>query len=596
MALPQDFLIELKYKNDIESVLSPYIALKRRGRNLIGLCPFHNEKTPSFTVYPENGSYYCFGCGQGGDIITFTMRAENLDYVDAVKRLADKAGLKMPDSGFSDREQKLRNDMYEANREAARFYHSCLMSPEGRVCLDYYLGRGLSINTIKHFGLGFAPNDWRRLYSHLRDKGFSHSVIVAADLVSTSEKKDKDGKPYFFDRFRNRAMFPIINIHGKVIGFSGRAMPGEDKKFGKYVNTSDTPVYKKSNNIFGINFAKKYCQDNVILVEGNIDVVSLHQAGFENAVAALGTSFTEEQARLLSRYTKEVLVVLDADEAGEKATDRTMRILSSVGLSARIIRLPDCKDPDEYIQKHGAGKFEALLQGAISDIEYRLYVAAKGVDLEADDGRLQYLNKACEVLAEIEDPIAVDLYVTRLSTKYGVAKQAISSNLKEIVEKRRRSKNKKELSAIVAPNYQGSVNPQKQQYRRAAGAEEAVISILIKHPDMFESTYSSLKPSDMITDFNRRLYSKVCDILEVGNTFDLILLGDEFSPDEVGFVSQLIAKGTVSAEVEKELSDAIGVIFEEKEKLVRISTDDMTDEEWAAEMFKRSKSKLNKNI
>ena len=298
----------------------------------------------------------------------------------------------------------------------------------------------------------------------------------------------------------------------------------------------------------------------------------------------------------MSRYTKEVLVVLDADEAGEKATDRTMRILSSVGLSARIIRLPDCKDPDEYIQKHGAGKFEALLQGAISDIEYRLYVAAKGVDLEADDGRLQYLNKACEVLAEIEDPIAVDLYVTRLSTKYGVAKQAISSNLKEIVEKRRRSKNKKELSAIVAPNYQGSVNPQKQQYRRAAGAEEAVISILIKHPDMFESTYSSLKPSDMITNFNRRLYSKVCDILEVGNTFDLILLGDEFSPDEVGFVSQLIAKGTVSAEVEKELSDAIGVIFEEKEKLVRISTDDMTDEEWAAEMFKRSKSKLNKNI
>lgn len=594
MALPQDFMLELKYRNDIESVLSPYIALKRRGRNLVGLCPFHNEKTPSFTVYPENGSYYCFGCGQGGDIITFTMRAENLDYIDAVKRLADRAGLRMPDNGFDTREQNIKNDIYEANREAARFFHSCLMAPEGKDCLDYYLGRGLSLKTIKHFGLGFAPDDWRRLYSYLRDKGFSKETIIAADLASVSEKKGKDGNNYVFDRFRNRAMFPIINIHGKVIGFSGRAMPGEDKKFGKYVNTSDTPVYKKSNNIFGMNFAKKFCQENVILVEGNIDVVSLHQAGFQNAVAALGTSFTEEQARLLSRYTKEVLVVLDADEAGEKATDRTMKILSSAGLSARIIRLPDCKDPDEYVHKHGAGKFEALLGGAISDIEYRLYTAAKGIDLEADDGRLQYLNKACEVLSELDDPIAVDLYVSRLSTKYGVAKQAIQSNLKEIVEKRRKQKHKKELGAIVAPSFKSTVNPQKQQYRRAAGAEETVISILIKHPDLFESTYSSLKPEDMITDFNRRLYSRVVDILVDGTTFDLILLGEDFSPDEVGYVSKMCAVSANNTDAEKELGDAVTVIFEEKEKLKRVSTDDMTDEEWAAEMLRRSRSKLNK--
>lgn len=596
MALPQDFLMELKYRNDIESVLSPYMALKRRGRNLVGLCPFHNEKTPSFTVYPENGSYYCFGCGQGGDIITFVMRAENLDYIDAVKRLADRAGLKMPENDFDDREQKLRNDIYEVNREAAKFYHNCLMSPLGKDCLEYYLGRGLSLKTITHFGLGYAPNDWRMLYSHLRDKGFSHTVIAAADLVSVSEKKSADGKSYFFDRFRNRAMFPIINIHGKVIAFSGRAMPGEDKRYGKYVNTSDTPVYKKSNNIYGINFAKKVCQERVILVEGNIDVVSLHQAGFENAVAALGTSFTEEQARLLARYTKEVLVVLDADEAGEKATDRTMKILSRVGLEARIIRLPDCKDPDEYVRKHGGGKFAALIDGAISDIEYKLYMAAKDVDLDADDGRLQYLKKACEVLAELDDPIAVDLYASRLSDKYNVSKQVLLSNTREMVEKRKKQRYKKELGEIVLQPKSDSVNPQKQQLRRAVAAEETVISVLIKHPDLFESTYSSLKPEDMITDFSRRLYSRVADILLSGASFDLILLGEDFTPDEVGYISRLLTVSAQPIEPKRTISDALSVIFNEKEKLSRASAEDMTDEEWAAEMLRQAKNKKAKNM
>ena len=591
MALPQDFLMELKLRNDIEGVLSPYIALKRRGRNLVGLCPFHNEKTPSFTVYPENGSYYCFGCGQGGDIVTFTMRAENLDYIDAVKRLADRAGLKMPENDFDDREQKLRNDIYEANREAARFYHAQLMSPSGKQCLDYFLGRGLSLKTIKHFGLGYAPDDWRALYTYLREKGFSHYVIEAADLIAKSSKTDKEGKNYFYDRFRNRAMFPIINVHGKVIAFGGRAMPGQEKQGGKYINSSDTPVYKKSHNMYGINFAKKCCQDRAILVEGNLDVIALHQAGFENTVAALGTSFTEEQAKLLGRYTKEVLVVMDADEAGEKATDRAMKILDSVGVEARIIRLPECKDPDEYIKKNGGPKFAALIDGAISDIDYRLYSIAKGIDLSADDGRLRYLKKACEVLADLDDPIAVDLYAGRLSDKYGVSKQVLASNTKEIIEKRRKDKTKKELGVIVSTEQKNDVNPQKAQYKRAVGAEETVISILIKHPNLFESTYANLKPEDMVTDFSRKVWGRISEIYLSGVSFDLVLLGEHFSPDEVGYVSKLLTMSAGKADAERELSDALKVIAEEKEKTLSVSTEEMTDEEWAAIMQKKAKSK-----
>ena len=586
MALPQEFLLELKMRNDIEGVLSPYVALKRRGRNLVGLCPFHNEKTPSFTVYPENGSYYCFGCGQGGDIISFTMRAENLDYIDAVKRLADRAGLKIPENDLDDAEQKLRNGIYEANREAARFYHAQLMSPKGKKCLEYFLGRGLSMKTIKHFGLGYAPDEWRALYVYLREKGFSHKVIEAADLIAKSEKTDKDGRNYFYDRFRNRAMFPIINVHGKVIAFGGRAMPGQEKQGGKYINSSDTPVYKKSRNMYGINFAKKFCQESAILVEGNLDVIALHQAGFENTVAALGTSFTEEQAKLLGRYTKEVLVVMDADEAGEKATDRAMKILDSVGVEARIIRLPECKDPDEYIKKNGGPKFAALIDGAISDIDYRLYIAAKGIDLGADDGKLQYLKKACEVLAQLDDPIAVDLYAGRLSEKYGVSKQVLSANTKEIT--------KKELGALISTDQKNTVNPQKQQYRRAVGAEETVIAILIKHPNLFEATYSTLKPEDMVTDFSRKLYSRLADIYIGGSTFDLILLGDGFSPDEVGYVSKLLTASAGKADAERELADALKVISEEKEKVNEVSTDEMSDEEWAAEMRKKSKQKANR--
>ena len=594
MALPQDFLMELKYKNDIESVLSPYISLKRRGSNLVGLCPFHNEKTPSFTVYPENGSYYCFGCGQGGDIITFTMRIENLDYIDAVRKLADRAGLRLPENNADDKEQKLRQDIYEINREAARYYHSKLISPEGKQGLDYFLSRGLSIKTIKHFGLGFAPDEWHSLQDYLRKKGFTDYLMKAADLIATSEKKDKDGKPYTYDRFRNRVMFPLINLHGKVIGFGGRAMPGEEKKGGKYINTSDTPVFKKSHNMYALNFAKNHCSKQAILVEGNMDVIALHQAGFENAVAALGTSFTEEQAKLLGRYTKEVVVTLDADEAGEKATDRAMKILQNAGVEARILRLPECKDPDDYIKKNGAARFDALINGAISDIEYRLYSAARGIDLDADDGRLQYLRKACEVLSELDDPIAIDLYAGKLS-KYGVNKDIIKSETEKLISAKKRQSNRKQLDELVTVRKNtNDVNAQKQQFRRAAAAEETLISVIIRHPDLLSKAKAKITAENMVTDFNRRLYLKVDEILTNGREFDSVLLGGDFTPDEIGYITKMLKLGAGSTNAEKQLDDSIRVILEEKVLSNRSGITNLPDDEWANEMKKLAQKRNNK--
>ncbi len=581
--------MELKYRNDIESVLSPYIALKRRGSNLVGLCPFHNEKTASFTVYPENGSYYCFGCGKGGDIITFTMQIENLDYIDAVRRLAERAGLKIPENERDNKEDKLRNDIYEANREAARFFHSYMMSPGGKAGLDYFLSRGLSLQTIKHFGLGFAPDDWHALEEHLKKKGFTDYIIQRADLVAKATKTDSSGKmrEFTYDRFRNRCIFPIINVHGKVIGFSGRAMPGNEKQGGKYVNTSDTPVYKKSHNMYGLNFAKKACSENIILVEGNLDVIALHQAGFENTVAALGTSFTEEQAKLLGRYTKEVIVTLDADEAGQKATDRTLKILSNAGVKIRVVRLSGAKDPDEFIKKYGAARFENALGSAFSDVEYRLYTAANGVDLAADDGKWQYLKKACAVLADIGDPIALEVFAGKLSKKYGVSKDVLINNTKEIATARKRQSDKKQLETLVKPQMErDAVNPQKQQFKKAAVAEETLIVALIKHPDMLDYITERVDPSDMLTDFNRRLFVKTVDILRTGREFDLVFLGEDFSPHEIGFITGLITADIDDINVERIVKDSINVILTEKQAVDSKGINDLPDDEWAAALEK----------
>ena len=590
MAIPEDFINEIKYRNDIETVISQYVTLKRRGKNLVGLCPFHGEKTPSFTVYPETSSFYCFGCGVGGDVFTFTGLIENLDYIESIKHLAEKSGVTLPDSGYDDSMLRLKNRIYDINKETGRFFHAYLLTDGGKWARDYLLGRGLSMSTIKHFGLGAAPDSWDALINHLKSKGYTIEEMLAANVIGKSNRGS------FYDRFRRRVMFPIINIRGNVVGFSGRAMPGEDKQGGKYVNTSDTPVYKKSNNLFGMNFAKNHCAERIILVEGNMDVITLHQAGFQNAVAPLGTAFTEEQANLLARYTKEVILTMDADEAGQKAIRRATEILEKTGLKTRVISIPDGKDPDEFIKKNGPDRFRALIDGAVSDIEYKLLMAAKDIDLDADDGKLKYLSAAAEIIAEQSDIMTRDIYIGRLSDKYGVSRTALETKVKELRKKYVRVKEKKEIDSIIRPKYtKNDVNPEKRISPKGANAEETLIAVLMQHPDFYKIAEEKLPPDKMITSLNRRIYETILSTLKTGRTLDISVFAEKLLPAELGLLVSLQNSDKAGINAKTVLNDCIGVILEENLKLKMNENKDSSLEDWAKNLQNMIDKKQKEN-
>lgn len=578
MAIPQDVIAEIKYRNDIESVISQYVVLKRRGKNLIGLCPFHNEKTPSFTLYPDNGSFYCFGCGVGGDVLTFTGMIEHLDYVESIKFLADKSGILIPENDYEDNSlQKIKQIILEINRESARFFHNCLMSTEGKWALDYLMGRGLSISTIRKFGLGCAPDNWDSLLKHLTAKGYSISDMLQANVISKSQKGT------YFDRFRNRVMFPIINLRGSVIAFSGRARPDDEKAGGKYVNTQDTPVYKKGENLYGFNIAKNNCADRIILVEGNMDVISLHQSGFTNTVAALGTAFTVEQGKLLSRYTKELVICLDADSAGQKAVQRALETLKDSGLPTRVVVIPDGKDPDEFIKKNSPEKFKALLDRSESDIEYKLRKAGENIDIQSDSGKLLYLKEAAQILADTDDDLAVDLYSGRLAEKYGFSKNAVDSAIKRIKESNAKKKVRKEINDAISPKYiRNDVNPEKRFNKRAAAAEETIISVLFAHPDFFGRVEEALPPEMFITNINRRIYGEIYDALKQGVDLDISLFGVSFTPSELGYIVSLQSGVKAERNAEQLLSDSIDVL--KKENLLKATENDDDEADWINRM------------
>ena len=405
--LSESFLDELKSKTDIDDVISSYVSLKRRGSTSKGLCPFHNEKTPSFTVYHDTQSFYCFGCGAGGDAVTFIKRIENLDYLDAVKLLAQRAGMQMPQEGYDDSLSKKRRKIFEINRETAKFYYSYLVSPQGKTGLDYFLNRGLTMKTIKKFGLGFAPDGWDNLIKHLKSKGFSVADMVDAGVVKVSSK----GR--YYDFFRNRVMTPVIDVRGNVVAFGGRVL--DDSK-PKYVNTSDTLVYKKTNELFALNLAKDSDQNGLILCEGYMDVIAMHQAGFTNAVAGCGTALTNEQVRLISRYSNEVILAYDADEAGQKALKKAVELFKQTDIKIRIPSLVGGKDPDEIIKTYGRDKFKGMLEGASNEIEFSLLELRKKVNLNATQGIIDFLNEAVKILAKVS-PIEQDLYISRLSNE-----------------------------------------------------------------------------------------------------------------------------------------------------------------------------------
>lgn len=556
MALSDSFLQELKMKTDIEDVISTYVTLKRRGATLVGLCPFHNEKTPSFTVYPATQSFYCFGCGAGGDAITFLKKIENLDYLDAVKTLAQRAGLQMPQEGFDDSLSKRRRRILEMNREAARFYHSVLLSPEGKVGYDYYIGRALSAATINHFGLGFAPNQWDALLKHMRAKGYQPAELVDAGLA-------RKGQKGYYDNFRNRVMTPIIDVRGNVIAFGGRVL--DDSK-PKYINTGDTLVYKKTNELFALNFAKDSKEDALILCEGYMDVIAMHQAGFTNAVAGCGTALTTEQVRLISRYAKEVILTYDADEAGQKALQKAMTLFDQTDVKVRIPALVGGKDPDEIIRTYGRDKFKGMLEGASNETEFRLLALRRQYNLATTQGKIDFIGGALQILATLP-PVEQDLYVSRLSEELGVERQNMKVQLQDLVARQGNRREKREFNRIVQENMRKTARETMatDASLRKLRAEDRLISLLLRYPDC-SRLCKDFNPQWLTPGFAQRVFTLILQRLENGDGTELMDLRDRLTDDEMGRLSGIIARGGESADAKQEFSDCLQSIRAEQQK------------------------------
>ncbi len=556
MALSDSFLQELKMKTDIEDVISTYVTLKRRGATLVGLCPFHNEKTPSFTVYPATQSFYCFGCGAGGDAITFLKKIENLDYLDAVKTLAQRAGLQMPQEGFDDSLSKRRRRILEMNREAARFYHSVLLSPEGKVGYDYYIGRALSAATINHFGLGFAPNQWDALLKHMRAKGYQPAELVDAGLA-------RKGQKGYYDNFRNRVMTPIIDVRGNVIAFGGRVL--DDSK-PKYINTGDTLVYKKTNELFALNFAKDSKEDALILCEGYMDVIAMHQAGFTNAVAGCGTALTTEQVRLISRYAKEVILTYDADAAGQKALQKAMTLFDQTDVKVRIPALVGGKDPDEIIRTYGRDKFKGMLEGASNETEFRLLALRRQYNLATTQGKIDFIGGALQILATLP-PVEQDLYVSRLSEELGVERQNMKVQLQDLVARQGNRREKREFKRIVQENMRKTARETMatDASLRKLRAEDRLISLLLRYPDC-SRLCKDFDPQWLTPGFAQRVFTLILQRLENGDGTELMDLRDRLTDDEMGRLSGIIARGGESADAKQEFSDCLQTIRAEQQK------------------------------
>lgn len=581
MAISDDFLNELRSRTDIESVIAPYVNLSRRGRLAKGLCPFHNEKTPSFTVYPDSQSFYCFGCGAGGDVITFMRRIENLDYIEAVKTLAERAGMQMPEDGYDDTLAKHRQRILAANREAARFYHSYMMSEQGRTGLNYFLNRGLSMQTIKHFGLGYAPDGWDGLLKHMKSKGFTNQELFDANLV---RKSDKNNKVSYYDNFRNRAMVPIIDLRGNVIAFGGRVL--DDSK-PKYINTSDTLVYKKSNGVFALNFAKNGNPDKLIVCEGYMDVIALHQAGFTNSIACLGTALTHEQARLVSRYASEVILSYDSDEAGQKATKRAIEIFGSTGVKIRVLKLTGGKDPDEIIKKYGKEKFRGLIDGAANDIEYSILREREKYDLESIDGKTKFLTAVADILA-VANYIERDAYATKLAAEMQISKDAIMQEISRSYKRKAAAAQKNRFSEIVKEtvSQKDEINPESTKHKRAARAEETLIATVMKNPDFYPKIRDKISDDIFVTEFNRRVYNAVAQRLEAGRSIELSMFAAEFTPEEMGRLAQFNTMGEKISCTVEECEDCIKALKEEKAKMLTVNPSEMSDDEFRASFNK----------
>ena len=568
MAFPPSFLDELSARNPIEDVVGQYVNLKRSGSNLFGLCPFHGEKTASFSVAPDKGIYYCFGCHKGGNAVNFMMEIEGLSYPDAVRALAKRAGMSVPEDEQYQSRYRQQERLWALHKEAARFFHSRLMAPEGAEALKYALGRGMPKSTIINFGIGYAPDSWTSLVDALRKKGYTDEELKESGLVTVSQKNGK-----IFDRFRDRLMFPIIDVRGNVIGFGGRIMKN-DPNAAKYLNSPETLIFNKRKNLFGLNIAKKSKLGYLILVEGYMDAIALHQYGFDCAVASLGTSLTEEHAVLLSRYTENVYLIYDGDTAGQRAAQRAIPMLEKAGLSIKVLQLKDAKDPDEYLKKFGADRFKLLLEESSNRVEYQLNAIRKRYDLRVDEQRVKFIAEAAEFVSTLGNAVQREIYGTRVAEAAGISYDAMKIEVNKAFKRRVNRERKKQEKQNLSPatNLQPKSRNIRYDNMKSAMAEEAVLAMTLKVPALLDQT-RMLKQEEFSSDLLGRVYEQLRSRHEDGLEVSVAGLTD-FTSEEMSHVAGIVHRhqGPVN---EQALRDCVRIIQAEHGKSSVSSEDDL---------------------
>lgn len=555
MAIPESFIDELVARSEITDVVSSYVRLTRKGSNYWGLCPFHNEKTPSFSVSQEKQIYHCFGCGKGGGVISFIMAIENLPFVEAVRLLAQRAGMEVPETGENEGYRRRKERLLTLNKEAARFFHETLKGPAGAAGAEYLFGkRGLSRGTVTRFGLGVAPDGWDNLIQAMTAKGFSKRELLDAGLAVDSKK----GRIY--DRFRNRVIFPIIDLRGEVIGFGGRVL---DDSTPKYLNSPDTPVYNKSRNLFALNIARKSKQGRIILTEGYMDTISLHQAGFDCAVASLGTSLTQEHAQLLSRYTKEAIIAYDGDGAGVKAAQRAIPILEQTGIQVRVLRVTGAKDPDEFIKTYGPEAFGRLLNQSENHIEYRLRQIAAQYDLSDDQQKVEYLRSAAEMLSTLPSPVEREVYGVRVAEQTGLSADTMAREIQQAYNRRIKKAKKQQERRDLTPSIQLQPKERGLRYEnlRSALAEEGVLRLMMLEPALFrEADRAGLEPERFSAPLLGKVYGLLRERFRRGSSTQLAALAGVLEPEEMSHMVQILEKPEDLSHSQQALRDYIDVI------------------------------------
>lgn len=587
MALPEGFLQELRDNNEIVSVIENYVELKRSGSTYSCRCPFHSERTPSFHVYPNTQSYYCFGCGAGGDVITFIRTIENLDYIEAVRFLAQRAGMAMPEDKNDDSARK-RQRLYEMNREAGKFFHRQLFSPEGRDGWNYITGRQLTEHTIRHFGIGYAVNDYHKLHYYMRNLGFSEDELIEGSLLVRNNNR-------VYDKFVNRVMFPIFDTRGNIIAFGGRAL--EANAPAKYLNSAETYVFQKRDNLFALNYAKNSKKDYFILCEGYMDVISMHQAGFDSAVATLGTAITATQARLIGRMGKsEVILSYDSDGPGQKAASKGINLLSEAGVKARVLQMSGAKDPDEYIKKFGADAFAHLIESSGGAIDYELGKLAYGLDLNKEEDRASYLKKAVVFLAQIHNPLERAVYVSKTADNARVPAETVRYAVDSEISRQKKKSDRDERRNLISPRNTDKINPESAKLPREEKAERGIICFAFHNPDKLEAIRKKLT-GGFATEFNRRVFQFMEQKHNAGEVFTGGMFNEGFSTDEVGRIYGILNDFSQFANAADVLNDYITVLNEYHERINQKEAGSMSNDE-LLELQKRltekQKEKTNK--